>query len=486
MPPTQTTPATAAREDPLGGAEPAVSVVIPCLNEAENIARCVTAARDVLAEHGIDGEVVVADNASEDDSARLAAEAGARVVHEPRRGYGSAYLAGFQAARGRYIVMADADLTYDFREIPRFVEALEDGGELVMGDRMDNIRPGAMPWLHRYVGNPVLTGVLNLFFRTGVSDAHCGMRAIRRDVLPVLDLRTTGMEFASEMVIRAAKEGLDIRQFPIEYHPRSGESKLSSFRDGWRHLRFLLVHSPTHLFLVPGAILALLGVLVSAISVSGVEVLRPRVAAALDGRGRPVHDRRHPGRGARAVRARLRHVLHGREGPVVRPDAGPLPPRARPRARRRDHARRLRDGAGDRGALARARTRGAVRGAARGARGEPDHRRHPGLLLVVPAEHPRAAPRRLTVRRLREAPLLVVALGALLVAAVAASVGVRIEAIALDETIHKQQAAHYAQGFPSALLHDSTARSTARLYSLVLAPLFALFDGDVAVRLSRR
>ena len=273
MPPTQTTPAAGPQEDPLAVPEPDVSVVIPCLNEADTIARCVTAARTVLAEHGIRGEVVVADNASEDGSARLAAEAGARVVREPRRGYGSAYLAGFQAARGRYIVMADADLTYDFGEIPRFVAALEDGAELVMGDRMDNIRPGAMPWLHRYVGNPVLTGVLNLFFRTGVSDAHCGMRAIRRDVLPVLDLRTTGMEFASEMVIRAAKEGLDIRQFPIEYHPRSGESKLQSFRDGWRHLRFLLVHSPTHLFLVPGAILALLGVIVSAVSVSGVEVL---------------------------------------------------------------------------------------------------------------------------------------------------------------------------------------------------------------------
>ena len=158
-----------------------------------------------------------------DRSAELAAAAGARVVTEPRRGYGSAYRAGFAVARGRYIVMADADLTYDFRDIPRFVEHLEQGAELVMGDRMDNIHPGAMPWLHRYVGNPVLTGVLNLFFRTGVKDAHCGMRALRRDVLPRLDLRTTGMEFASEMVIRASKERLDIREFPIEYHPRGGD-----------------------------------------------------------------------------------------------------------------------------------------------------------------------------------------------------------------------------------------------------------------------
>jgi glycosyltransferase involved in cell wall biosynthesis len=250
-----------------------VSVVIPCLNEEGNIERCVALALEVLEANGLSGEVVVADNASEDRSAELAAAAGARVVHEPRRGYGSAYLAGFNAARGRYIVMADADLTYDFHEIPRFVEQLEEGAELVMGDRMDNIHPGAMPWLHRYVGNPILTGVLNLFFRTGVSDAHCGMRALRRDVLPRLDLRTTGMEFASEMVIRAAKENLDIREFPIEYHPRAGESKLSSFRDGWRHLRFLLVHSPTYLFMLPGALLLAFGVLVSATVLTQISVL---------------------------------------------------------------------------------------------------------------------------------------------------------------------------------------------------------------------
>jgi glycosyltransferase involved in cell wall biosynthesis len=250
-----------------------VSVVIPCLNEEENIAHCVLAAREALQEAGIPGEVVVADNASEDNSAEVAARAGARVVHEPRRGYGSAYLAGFAAAQGRYIVMGDADLTYDFREIPRFVEQLEEGAELVMGDRMDNIHPGAMPWLHRYVGNPILTGVLNVFFSTGVSDAHCGMRAVRRDVLPRLDLRTTGMEFASEMVIRASKEKLDIREFPIEYHPRGGESKLSSFRDGWRHLRFLLVHSPTHLFMLPGALLLALGTLIALVSLLQIDFL---------------------------------------------------------------------------------------------------------------------------------------------------------------------------------------------------------------------
>jgi glycosyltransferase involved in cell wall biosynthesis len=267
----QQTPAAPAARAP--GSEPLVTVVIPCLNEAENIERCVTLARDVMAQHGIDGEVVVADNGSTDGSGALAEAAGARVVLEPRRGYGSAYLAGFAAARGRYIVMADADLTYDFNEIPHFVSELEAGGELVMGDRMDNIQPGAMPWLHRYVGNPILTGILNLFFRTGVKDAHCGMRAVRRDVLPRLDLRTTGMEFASEMVIRAAKEKLDIREFPIEYHPRGGDSKLSSFRDGWRHLRFLLVHSPTHLFVIPGAVLAVLGALMAATVLAQIDIL---------------------------------------------------------------------------------------------------------------------------------------------------------------------------------------------------------------------
>jgi len=248
------------------------SVVIPCLNEAASIERCVELARNVLDDNEIPGEVIVVDNGSTDGSAELAARAGARVVHEQRRGYGSAYLAGFAAARGAYIVMADADLTYDFNDIPRFLERLEGGAELVIGDRMDNIKPGAMPWLHRYVGNPVLTGVLNLFYDTGVKDAHCGMRALRRDVLPRLDLQTTGMEFASEMVIRASKEELAIAQIPIEYHPREGESKLSSFRDGWRHLRFLLVHSPTHLFLIPGAVLAGLGILIMAIALAQVSV----------------------------------------------------------------------------------------------------------------------------------------------------------------------------------------------------------------------
>jgi glycosyltransferase involved in cell wall biosynthesis len=240
---------------------PLVSVVIPCLNEAENIVECVTRALQVLDEHGISGEVLVADNGSEDGSAELAEAAGARVVREPRRGYGRAYLAGFAAARGDYIVMVDADLTYDFKEIPRFVSELDAGAELVMGNRMENIQPGAMPWMNRYIGNPVLSGFLKLLYRTKVRDAHCGMRAVRRDALPLLDLRTNGMEFASEMVIRASKAELKVAEFPIALHPRGGESKLNPFNDGWRHLRLMLVHNPTFLFVVPGLLTALLGVL---------------------------------------------------------------------------------------------------------------------------------------------------------------------------------------------------------------------------------
>ena len=249
-----------------------LSVVIPCLNEAGTIEECVRRARHALVANDIRGEVIVTDNGSDDGSGALAAKAGAKVVHEPERGYGSAYLAGMAAARGEFILMADADLTYDFDEAPRFLAELETGADVVIGNRMKNIQPGAMPWHHRYIGNPLLSGFLNVLFNTGVGDAHCGMRAIRRDVLAKLDLRTTGMEFASEMVIRAAKEKLEIRQFPIEYHQRGGESKLSSFRDGWRHLRFLLVHSPNHLFIVPGAVMTVTGALMELIVIAHLAV----------------------------------------------------------------------------------------------------------------------------------------------------------------------------------------------------------------------
>ncbi len=264
--------ATPTHDTPAGD-EFTVSVVIPCLNEEENIEACVTQALGAIAASGLSGEVVVADNNSTDRSAELATAAGARVVHVSERGYGAAYLGGFRAARGTYIVMGDADLTYDFNEVPNFVERLEAGADMVMGNRMNNIAPGAMPWLHQYIGNPLLSGFLNLLFKTGVRDAHCGMRAVRRSALPQLDLRTPGMEFASEMVIRAAKEDLKIEQFDIQYSPRGGESKLSTFRDGWRHLRFLLAHSPTYLFLIPGLALLALGALVMITVLTGIDVL---------------------------------------------------------------------------------------------------------------------------------------------------------------------------------------------------------------------
>jgi glycosyltransferase involved in cell wall biosynthesis len=250
-------PGTDAADAPL---EPEVSFVIPCLNEEAAIAGVVQTALAALGELGTTGEVVVVDNASDDDSAALAAAAGARVVHEPRRGYGSAYLAGLAAARGRYLVLTDADDTYDLSRVGEFVDRLRGGADLVLGSRFKGeILPGAMPWSHRWIGNPVLTGMLNLLFRTGVSDAHCGLRALRRDAVPRLGLSTTGMEFASEMVIKAAKAGLEIDEIPISYRPRVGDSKLNSIRDAWRHVRFMLVHSATFLFLIPGGLALVTG-----------------------------------------------------------------------------------------------------------------------------------------------------------------------------------------------------------------------------------
>jgi glycosyltransferase involved in cell wall biosynthesis len=249
-----------------------VSVVIPCLDEAETITECVVTAQEVLAECNLAGEVIVVDNGSTDGSGDLARAAGADVIEERRRGYGSAYLAGLAAARGDYIVMVDADLTYDFREIPRFVEALDSGAEVVVGNRMSGLQPGAMTWVSR-LGNPLLSGFLNALHRTNVGDAHCGMRALRREILPVLNMRTTGMEFASEMVIRAARERLSVTEIPIQLHPRVGVSKLSPFRDGWRHLRLILVYNPTFLFLLPGAVLLLVGSLVSLLVFAHVSII---------------------------------------------------------------------------------------------------------------------------------------------------------------------------------------------------------------------
>jgi len=246
-----------------GRLAPLVSVVIPCLNEAESIGRCVREAHLVLAQARIPGEVVVADNGSTDGSGELARLAGARVVHQPRRGYGNACLAGFAAARGRYIVMADGDDTYDLSGLGRFIEGLESGCDLVMGSRLKGtIHPGAMPWIRRNIGNPVLTAILNILYGAGVSDAQCGMRAFRRELLPQLDLQATGMELASEQVIRSSKLGLTIGEVPIAYRPRVGESKLSPLTDGVRHLRVLLGSRPRLGVLLLGILPLLVGVAV--------------------------------------------------------------------------------------------------------------------------------------------------------------------------------------------------------------------------------
>ena len=218
-----------------------VSVVMPCLNEQATIGACIEKAHRTLKNLCISGEIVVADNGSTDNSVAIAQSLGAQVVHQPCRGYGAAYQTGIAAAQGKSIVIGDSDDTYDFSELNRFILPLRQGYDLVMGSRFKGeIRPGAMPWLHRYVGNPFLTGMLNLLFKAGVSDAHCGMRAFTREAYEQMKLKTPGMEFASEMVIKAVQAGLRIAEVPITYYPRKGESKLHSFRDGWRHLRFML------------------------------------------------------------------------------------------------------------------------------------------------------------------------------------------------------------------------------------------------------
>ncbi|HEX6122878.1 MAG TPA: glycosyltransferase family 2 protein, partial [Ktedonobacterales bacterium] len=247
-------------DQPDGHGAPEISIVLPCLNEEEAIGGCVETLKEIIARLGLAAEIVVVDNASTDRSAEIARAHGARVVEQPVRGYGNAYLKGFEEARGQYIVMADADNTYDFNELPNFLAPLRQGYDFVNGNRFSGrMAKGAMTWSHRYIGNPALSGLLNLFFHTGLRDAHCGMRAFTKDAYQRMRLRTGGMEFASEMVINAAKAGLKITERPIAYHPRVGDSKLHTLRDGWRHLRFLLLYSPTHLFLLPGLVLTLVG-----------------------------------------------------------------------------------------------------------------------------------------------------------------------------------------------------------------------------------
>lgn len=263
--------------------DPAVSLVIPCLNEAVTLPYCIANAKEALArlhaELGLDGEIVVADNGSSDGSPSLAESLGARVVQVTAKGYGNALIGGINAARGRFIVMADADGSYDFREAVSMVARLRDGYDLCMGSRFrGRIVPGAMPWKNRWIGNPVLTGILNLLFRSGLSDAHCGLRAFTRQAFDRMQPTSAGMEFASEMAIKASLLGLRRTEVPVTLHPdrRDRAPHLRPWRDGWRHLRYLLMLSPMWLFLLPSAVLGGIGaaILLALVTVPADQVLR--------------------------------------------------------------------------------------------------------------------------------------------------------------------------------------------------------------------
>lgn len=252
-----------------------ISVVMPCLNEARTLPACIAAAKRAIEQHGLAAEIIVADNGSTDGSIDIATNLGARVVDVHERGYGAALLGGIEAARGRFILMADADESYDFGELWPFVERLRQGDDLVMGCRLPrgggSIDEGAMPWKHRWIGNPVLSAFGRILFKSPVTDFHCGMRAFRRDFILDLGLRTTGMEFASEMVIKATVQGGHISEVPITLH-RDGRDRpphLRSWRDGWRHLRFMLLMSPRWLFLAPGIGMFIAGAIVTVILIPG-------------------------------------------------------------------------------------------------------------------------------------------------------------------------------------------------------------------------
>jgi len=242
---------------------PLVSAIIPCLNEERTLGLCIEKAFQSFARRGIKGEVVIGDNGSTDDSVRIAEALGAQVVHQPVRGYGAAISAAAAAARGQYLIMGDADDSYDWSQIDEFIDALEDGAELVMGNRFaGGIESGAMPALHRYLGNPVLSAVARWLHQSPIRDFHCGMRGFTRDAFRKIGARSPGMEFASEIVINAHRAGLKIREVPIKLYPdkRGRPPHLRSFRDGWRHLRLIIAHAPDRLYLVPGFALLIAGV----------------------------------------------------------------------------------------------------------------------------------------------------------------------------------------------------------------------------------
>ncbi len=255
-----------------------LSIVMPCLNEAATIETCITKAQTALTTEGIAGEIIIADNGSTDGSREIARQAGARVIEVEHRGYGSALRAGIAASRGTYVIMGDSDDSYDFSEIGRFVEKLREGHQLVMGTRLKGkILPGAMPWLHRWIGNPVLTWLANLFFGTRLSDYHCGLRGFDRQAIDTLGLNTSGMEFASEMIAKAALHRLSMAEVPITYHPdgRTRPPHLRTWQDGWRHLQFLLLLSPNWVFLYPALLFIGLGVLGMVVLLPGPQTVGP-------------------------------------------------------------------------------------------------------------------------------------------------------------------------------------------------------------------
>ena len=256
-----------------------LSVVIPCLNEADTLVVCIQKAHEGMKAAGCHGEIVVADNGSNDGSQQLAVGAGARVVPVPRRGYGAALMGGIASARGQFVLMGDADDSYDFREIPRFLEKLRNGAELVQGCRFPSaggtILPGAMPWLHRILGNPMLTFICRLFFHVPVHDIYCGMRGFRRDLYQRLGQRCTGMEFATEMIIKSSLMKARIVEVPITLHPdgrKAHPPHLRTFRDGWRTLRFFLLFSPRWLFLIPGLVLIAVGLAAYLLALPGITI----------------------------------------------------------------------------------------------------------------------------------------------------------------------------------------------------------------------
>jgi glycosyltransferase involved in cell wall biosynthesis len=255
---------------------PEVSVVIPCLNESRTLPACIEQIQATFAAHGICGEIIVADNGSNDGSQAIAERLGARVVLVSRRGYGSALMGGIDAASGKFVIMGDSDCSYDFGHIPRFLDKLRAGNELVMGNRFrGGIKPGAMKALHKYLGNPVLTGIGRLFFKAPCGDFHCGLRGFTKDAYKRMGLRTTGMEFASEMVVKAALFNMRIDEVPTTLSPdgRDRPPHLRSWHDGWRHLRFLLLYSPRWLFLYPGLALMILGTVAGLLLLPGPRIV---------------------------------------------------------------------------------------------------------------------------------------------------------------------------------------------------------------------